>query len=350
MNRTVINFLITLAISVILIGVSSCSGLIGEIVANRVVEKLNRIDHYQAEIRALGAEKSAIRLYYTRFWHIHQEIVGPSPSEGELFLFDGDRFLFYSPARRIAFMIKGINEPTLEEWKLFMKQRMARSKETTQFRKEGKGSIMGRKAALYRSSPKSDKSILPIVSLSWIDKETGLPLKVVQYRQDGSIFKGFEHTHIDFETPLAPEAFQPSIKPDTKVIEWDLQRKAQGIHRGERIIRPNFLPKGLSIKNTIHSSQAPEMRLALYENRPLFLIFGQWPADRVPLPFSGGSLFRIGEREFRFLYFSGLHLVHFKWKGRRIVLFSNLTLNDLLGIRWAEALTAASSLGIHSLF
>ena len=334
MKRTFINLLISSMIPVILLAVYSCSGLIGEMIANRVVEKLNRIDHYQAEFQTFGTDKSMIRLYYKRFWHIHQEVIEPSPSRGELFLFDGDRFLFYSPARRIAFLITGIQEPTLEEWKLFMKQRMARSRETTLFKKEGSGSILGRKATIYRNSPKGDDWILPLVSLTWIDKETGLPLKTVQYRQDGSIFKGLEHTHIDFDTPLAPEAFHPSISSKTKVIRWDLYGKDFRNQLSKELIRPSRLPRGLSLQSMGRSSQAPEMWLALYENRPLFMIFGQWPEGQVPLPFSGGSLFRIAGRDARLLYFSGLHLVHFKWKGRRIVLFSNLTLNDLLGIRW----------------
>ncbi|MEE9609932.1 MAG: hypothetical protein V3W19_01705, partial [Desulfatiglandales bacterium] len=321
-------------IPVILLAVYSCSGLIGEMIANRVVEKLNRIDHYQAEFQTFGTDKSMIRLYYKRFWHIHQEVIEPSLSRGELFLFDGDRFLFYSPARKVAFLITGIQEPTLEEWKLFMKQRMARSRETTLFKKEGSGSILGRKATIYRSSPKGDAWVLPLVSMTWIDKKTGLPLKTVQYRQDGSIFKGLEHTHIDFDTPLTPEAFHPSISSKTKVIRWDLYGKDFSNQLSKELIRPSRLPRGLSLQSLGQSSQAPEMWLALYENRPFFMIFVQWPEGQVPLPFSGGSPFRIAGRDARLLYFSGLHLVHFKWKGRRIVLFSDLTLNDLLGIRW----------------
>lgn len=350
MKRPLSNILLYSMAILMLLGFPSCSGFIGELVANRIVEKLNRIDHYQAEIRMLGANKSLVSLYYKKFWHIHQEVIEPRPSKGEVFIFDGDRFLFFSPASKVAFLITGIKEPTLEEWKRFMKQRMARSKETTLFKKEGKDSILGRKATLYRSSPKRENSILPLVTLTWIDDATRLPLKVVQYRPDGSVFKGFEHTHIDFDTPLSSDAFHPTIGQDTKVIRWDLQKKTFSKYLGEELVRPRHLPKGLSLLSLSHSSQAPEMWLAHYENRPLFLLFGQWPEGHVPLPFSGGSPLWIDGREVRLLYYSGLHLVHFKRKARQIVLLSNLTLNDLLGIQWTGEVTAASLISMNRPF
>ena len=88
------------------------------------------------------------------------------------------------------------------------------------------------------------------------------------------------------------------------------------------------------------------MWLTLYENRPLFLILGQWREGKVPIPFSGGCDLQIQGRDRHLLYFSGLHLIHFTLKGREIFLLSNLTLNDLLGLRWEEQRTAVDPIGI----
>jgi len=306
--------------------------MIGDIVANSIVEKMSRIDHYQGEIKIFGEENSTIRLYYRKLWNIHQEIIEPSIFRGELFIYDGNRFIFYSPVKRIAFLITGIQGLTDEEWRIFIRQRMERSKKTSIFKKEGEGSILGRKATIYRSSPKVDNLPLPLVNRTWIDDSLRIPLKSINYRSDGSILRGFEHTRIDFETPLPHEAFNPDFALDTRIIRWDFKREESERHSGKGSFRLDCLQEGLSLKRRVVSHDASEMLLSLYENRPYFLIVGQWPEGSVTLPFSGGCRLDIHGREYRLLYYSGLHLVDFRCKGRHVFLFSNLTLNDLLGM------------------
>lgn len=318
----------------ILLTVFSCSGMIGEIVTNRIIEKMNRIDHYKGEVKILGEENSKIRLYYRKRWHIHQEVLEPKDSKGEIFVYDGSRFVFYSPNNKIAFLITGIQGLTDEDWRLFIRDRMEQSKKTHTLKSYREVSIMGRKATIYKSSPKVSNLLLPVITETWIDDSSGIPLKSINYKSDGSILRGFELTHIDFESPLPKDAFNPHFLPDTRVITWDLRGGGLRTHSWKMSFHVDCIPERLSLRKRIVPQEAPEILLSFYEGRPYFLILIQWPEGSIPLPFSGGCMVSINGREYRLLYYSGLHLVDFKWKGSHLFLFSNLTLNDLLDMKW----------------
>lgn len=212
------------------------------------------------------------------------DYVTPPDHAGEVIVDDGVTFWHYIPSRRV--MEQGPSKSRMQRGHL--RQMISQFKSGDLIVTEtGSENIAGRECRIIALSHKGDPGPHKIF---WIDKATGLQLKIEKHDKNGSLLSSSFFTSIQINATIPPGTFiQPTIPSGVTIKEIGQLRttsvdQAQA-QAGFAIRQPSYLPAGYQFKNAEANSFRGRKMVALrYSNGLNTISLFQTPENGPNMP------------------------------------------------------------------
>jgi len=226
----------------------------------RMVQGYEALQDYQATVRLVfvlpgdDRQELLVRQWF-RKPNLHRaEVLEPEVFRGQVTLYDGKDFWFYSPLDEEAFRYRDVPPDLAEKDQAhLLGDLVAQLRQATRVTRVGSESVGGRPAVVLELAPTALETGAAVARQRvWLDEAWWLPVRVESYDQAGRVVAATEYLELRVNAGLDPETFRFVPPPGTRVSEASLggqplTREEAAARLGFRPREPAELPPGLRL-------------------------------------------------------------------------------------------------------
>ncbi len=331
---------LTCLFAFLLLSLPACSKIWAQVFSGRMADSLLALQSYHGQLVQHGLLPEAPRtalvqdVLFARPWRVRAEVTAPAELKGTLFLYDGEQMVMWWPQELFGLRVRGLKNPSRAELVAHIDREMRNAMENYAFALTPGQKVAGHAVAQWRVIPLND-SPYRLPHTSYVYEPYALPLKM-EFLEKGKPWYGYEFSTLDFDVPVAADAFDFSFPENAVVFDWDMRDEGLSLEAARRqmnftVMQPAKLPAGMSLRKIVRSRHCLPMLALQYDQEGTVLSLTQSRAWGSPLPRFGKAV-NIGSTT-GWLYFAGSYSV-LSWEQdkTRLTLISNLSFPQLIAI------------------
>lgn len=321
---------------------SGCTAIKAHFMATELTKGLYAIESYQGQVTERGIlrdqphAKVVKEITYARMWKVRAEVVSPEDHAGSLFVFDGSTMHVWWPRYFFGLKIRGVSIPPKKEVRAAILESSFWALKHYDYEGHGDRQHAGREADLWAGSPRRETPFCyPYRAL--MDTEYSVPLELT-VKKEGRLWYGMTFDTIEFDVPVAEDAFDFEFPEGAIVYDWNLADPGVTLEEAQRLcdfplLVPAKLPRGHELNKVVMTTYDDMHMAALLMSKK-----GRWlsltempnmgpimvPELGIPVP--------VGEAQGVLNFALGYTIVSWAEEGTSLTLIGNLPYPEMLEI------------------
>ena len=325
--------------AVALLALAACTQVWAGSIAKNVATGLASIRSYTGITTETGIDANPVERHvlYSRPGKVRVETRSAGPHQGELFLYDGDTLTLWYPQHLFGMRIRGVRLPTERETFHHIERLTRTSLSAYTFALQSEGaSVAGKRALSWLVRP-ARRAPNRLVHQVWNHDPTTMPIKMAFWREDKSLWYGFQFKELAFDLAIPPSAFEFTFPKNAVVIEWDLNGPALSLEQAReemnfKVQLPARLPPGHAVTKMVRAQHClPSLVIAMDHDGSTLSLVETRDSGLVAPPL-GVDVMLAGDVPAKLTFLGAISVVSWVKDGTLLTLTGNLDFPTMIDI------------------
>jgi len=333
--RNVVKVLAAIA----LVALAACTQVWAGSIAKNVATGLASIRSYKGVTTETGIDANPVERHvlYSRPGKLRVETRSAGPHEGELFLYDGDTLTLWYPQYLFGMRIRGVRMPTDREALHHIERLTRTSLSAYTFALQDEGAkVAGNRALSWVVRP-ARRAPNRFVHRVWNHDPTTMPIKMEFFREDKSLWYGFQFKELAFDLVIPPSVFEFTFPKNAVVIEWDLNGPALTVEQAReemnfKVQLPARLPAGHAVTKIVRAQHCLPSLVVAMDNDGTMLSLVETRDSGLGAPPLGIDVMLDGNVPAKLNFIGAISVVSWVKDGTLLTLTGNLDFPTMLDI------------------
>jgi outer membrane lipoprotein-sorting protein len=325
--------------AVALLALAACTQVWAGSIAKNVATGLASIKSYAGVTTETGIDAQPVErsVLYSRPGKLRVETRSAGPHQGELFLYDGETVTLWYPQHLFGMRIRGARLPTEREVFHHIERLTRTSLDAYTFALESEGTrIAGNRALAWLVRP-ARRAPYRFVHRVWNHDPSTMPIKMELWREDKSLWYGFQFKQLAFDLPVPPSAFEHTFPKNAVVIEWDLDGPALTIEQAReemnfKVQLPTRLPRGHAVTKIVQAQHCLPSLVVAMDHDGTMLSLVETRDSGLAAPPLGVDVMLAGNVPAKLSFMGAISVVSWVKDGTLLTLTGNLDFPTMLDV------------------
>lgn len=256
---------------VAVLALAACTQVWAGSIAKNVATGLASIRSYTGVTTETGIDANPVERHvlYSKPGKLRVETRSPGPHQGELFVYDGETVTLWYPQHLFGMRIRGVKLPTERETLHHIERLTRTNLGAYTFALENEGAkVAGQRALSWLVRP-ARRAPYRFVHRVYNHDPSTMPIKMELWRDDKSLWYGFQFKELAFDLVVPPSAFDFTFPKNAVVIEWDLNGEGLTLEQAReemnfKVQLPSRLPPGHTVTKLVRAQHClPSLVVAM---------------------------------------------------------------------------------------